>query len=149
MTPTTDTALWEYVHRLFGIGDWDELASDEPFWQYRQREVGKVKARRARLKVEIADLAHAADYCKAHGIDIRNVAWLYQYLPMARRWILERERAFSSTHLDELIARAVDHEHRNGKDGQWIDRLLRARGEHREEVLREWQQARNEALSPL
>lgn len=150
--PSTDGQLWDYVHRLFGVGDWDEQASDVPFWKYRSKEVMKVAAKRKKLKVEVGDLANAADYCKAHRIDIRNVAWLYQYLPDSRRWMSERERALSEAALDELIAEAVDlerelissHEYveREGPEF-WTDRLIRARGEHRREVYESWKEARN------
>lgn len=144
--PRTDIDLWEYVHRLFGIGDWDELYSPEPFWKYRQKEVMKVKAKRLKLKAEVEHLADAADYCKTHGIDVRNVAWLYRYLPVSRAWIAERERALSHGHLDELIAEAVDLERELGSD-EWAHRLLRARGPHRQEVYELWKEARMERAS--
>lgn len=140
--PETETQLWYYVHRLFGIGDWDE-DSGVPWWRYVQTEVMKVKAKRKKLGASTEALADAADYCKAHQIDIRNVAWLYRYLGPSRAWHDERRRALSAAAIDELIDGAVEQDLTMG--GEWVERLIRARGEYRQEVYEAWKAARTAA----
>lgn len=143
----TDGQLWDHVHRLFGIGDWHEDCGT-PFWRYRALEITKVKRRRAKLRVSCEDLAVAADYCKAHGIDIRNVAWLYRHLKDSAVWHRDRQRALAGAELDELIAVAIDIEVSN-PDSPWVDRLVRARGVHRQEVYEAWKSWRaSSAPSP-
>lgn len=136
MTP--DALIFDYVSRLFGVGEWDELVTDQPYWEFRMKEIAKIKQRREKAGVTAAELTDAADYCKAHHIDIRNVAWLYQHLRDARTWRVERERALAEKDLDELLGRAIEIETRV-PNSRWIERLIRARGPHRQEVLQQWQ----------
>lgn len=135
--PATDGELWDYVHRLFGIGDWDE-DNAIPFWKYRATEVMKVKAKRNKLKASVEELTAAADYCKAMRIDIRNVAWLYQHLAGSRGWAAARQRTLMSAAFDELYDEAVEQAYGT----EWADRLVRARGEYRQEVYDQWQATR-------
>lgn len=138
---STDGQLWDYCQRLFGVGDWDELTADVPFWKYRQKEVIKVAAKRKKLKAAPQDLAVAADYCKANGIHIANVAWLYKHLPASRSWMSARERTLSERDLDELLLQAIEVEAQESAS-PWLDRLMRAHGEHRREVYEEWKASR-------
>jgi hypothetical protein len=144
MTP--DAKVFEHVHRLFGIGDWDELTSSEPYHQFRMREIAKIKARRTKLNVSADDLCNAADYCKAQHIDIRNVAWLYQHLGDARRWKRERERALAAREVDELLDEAIALE-TTVPDSRWLEQLIRARGPHRQEVYDAWKTWRDSQLT--
>lgn len=143
--PTTDSELFTYVHRLFGVGDWDG-DGPMPFWKWRAREVMKVTAKRRKLKVTVEELADAADFCKATGEDIRNVAWLYKHLGDARRWAAARERALSERDFDEVFDSAVAYEAE--QDGsEWFGRLVRSRGEHRREVYEAWRTWRKSSRS--
>ena len=131
-----DGELWDRVHALFGIGNWHE-GLGVPFWKYRALEIHKVKLKRVKQRVSCAELAVAADYCKTHGIDVRDVSWLYQHLGDAGAWHRERQRALATADIDELIAEAVAIEVTQ-PGSPWIDRLIRARGHHRIEVYASW-----------
>lgn len=128
-----DAELYDHVHRLFGVGDWPN-PSGQPYWQYRATQVHISKATRTKRRVSCADLAVAAEYCKAHGIDIRHMSWLYHHLADAKRWDQQRQRSFAAADLDEAIATAVAIE----TNPDWVDRLVRARGPYRQEVYDAW-----------
>jgi hypothetical protein len=146
VTIENDAQLWDHLQRLFGVGTWDD--GHEPFWRYRTREAAKIKARRARLHVTVAELVIAADYCKAHRIDIRNAAWLYRHLADAKTWHNQQQRALTAASLDELIADAVAAETTADPDSPWIDRLIRAHGPHRQEVYDAWTATSPHAARP-
>jgi hypothetical protein len=83
------------------------------------------------------DLILAAEYCKAHHLPVANVAWLYRHILPAIRWRNERSRAARVAEVDDLLAVAIEIEHEN-EGSQWLDRLVRARGEYKKEVYGEW-----------
>lgn len=137
MSVTTDGELYDLLQRLFGIGDFDPDLSRDPWWKCRALEVTKIKRSRTARKVELSDLALAAEYCKAHGIDVRAVTWLYKHINDARRWDNVRSQQAKSRELDELVAEAIEIE-RSHPDSPWLDRLVRARGDYRREVYDQW-----------
>ncbi len=136
MTP--DAQVFDHVRRLFGVGDWDD-DGNVAFWEWRMTEIAKVKRKRVKARVSAEELCTAADYCKAHGIDIRNVAWLYQHLGDAKRWGQARQRALAASAIDELLAEAIDVES-SVPESPWLEQLIRARGPHREEIYHLWKQ---------
>lgn len=137
--PATDAELYDHVQRLFGIGEWDALLAgeDDPWWKARGHEIAKIGARRKKLKVSVQELADAADYCKANGIVIHNVAWLYRHINDAKRFAAERRREAQLRELEDLIDEAIACE-RALPSSDWLDRLVRARGPYRREVYQAW-----------
>lgn len=140
MEPATEGELFDLLQTLFGIGDYDADLTAEPYWKWRGLEVAKIKRSLASRKITVKDAALAARYCKAHGIDIRAVTWLYKHLPAAIRWDNERRRQEKSHELDELIEQAIEYEASHPTPSPWLDRLVRARGPHRQEVYDLWKQ---------
>lgn len=134
---TTDSDLYDLLQSLFGLGSWDEATSDMPWWQARQHEVTKIKRSRTARNVDLADLALAAHYAKAHGENVKAVTWLYKLISPAIRWENERRRAASLAEIDDLIDEAVAIE-AESPDSDWLTRLVRARGPHRRVVYDQW-----------
>ena len=137
--PTTSAELYDYLQRLFGIGEWDALlaADDEPWWKARAHEIVKIEAKRKRTKATVEELADAADYCKANGIVIHNAAWLYKHIADAKRHAAERRREEKVRELEDLIDEAIACE-RALPSSDWLDRLVRARGPYRKQVYDSW-----------
>lgn len=136
--PDTDAGLYDYLQRLFGVGDWDET-STTPWYRARMHEITKIKARRLKLGVTVAELVRAADYCKAQHLDIRNAAWLYHHLGDARRWAAANATAAAVLVLEARIADALAYE-MTQPSSRWLDQLIRAQGPHRQEVFDRWEQ---------
>lgn len=132
--PANDAQLFDMLHSLFGIGDYDD--SKQQWFEFRMKEIAKLKAIRRRRQVLIGSLALAARYCVYNKISISESYELCQHIDDARRDA--RRRAVPE--ITAEIARAVQAERRrHGADSkEWIDRLLRARGSYRREVLDEW-----------
>lgn len=140
--PSTDAELFDYLHSLFGWGTYDDLAAREtPWWKARGVEIGKIKRSRFKRKVSIATLVLTADYCFRHHITVRNITSLYHHIYDAESEYRVFVRAAESLKLDDLIAEAVAYERSTGDD-TWLDRLLRAQGPARSEVLKEWKSER-------
>jgi hypothetical protein len=141
--PKNATELWEYAHRLFGISDWVEspVVGADPFWKYRQAEAGKLKRSLAARKIAIADVVLALDWAKAHGKDIRNVTWAYQYINQAIRWDRERREGEAGKALQERLdaALSVCLDLGDPDSLEWHERLVRASVENRLEVIEAWE----------
>ena len=142
---TTDSDVYDVLQRHFGLGDWDADRSTTPWWKHRQLEASKIKRSRTSRNVSPDDLVLAAHYCKAHGHHIGAVTWLYKHIPAAIRWDNERSRAELRAELDDRIAAAVEEARDTAPE--WVDRLVRARGPYREEVLAEWLQRSSRSRS--
>ena len=135
----TATDAWDHVHALFGIGDWSP-DDDLPWWEYRQQQASRLKARMTKLTLSAQDVMLCADYCKANGIDIRNATWVTKHYYDAKHWQTERENERSridiETRISNAIATEMDHDH----DSPWVSKLMLAQGAYREEVLDVWMQ---------
>lgn len=141
-TPKTDAELFDYLHAAFGWGTYDDLAvRDVPWWKVRGQEIGKIKRSRFKRKIPIATLVLTADFCVRHHITVRNITSLYRHIYDAEVEQRLLKRTAESVALDDLIAEAVAHERASGGSA-WMDRLLRAQGAARKEVLAEWKRER-------
>lgn len=82
----------------------------------------------------------AVDYCANEHRLIKRAAGVFRYLDDAKKW--DRARRASAApavgSLDERIEAAIAHERTLQRGAEWVDRLLRARGPYREELLEEW-----------
>ncbi len=137
--PKTDGALYDLLQELFGIGEYDEVTSEEPFWKFRRREVAKVVATRKKWDTAIADLYVAALYCKAHGHPVRAASWLNRHIKPAWDW-WKYDARHGAVDFDDLYAKAI-HAEANKPESTWLSRLLRTAPGFREEVYKQWVQA--------
>ena len=138
--PTTDAALYDILRELFGIGSFDEIASDNERWhEARGREIAKLRAQRQARRVDPQMLALAAYYCHAHGITILYPSQLYGHITTAAR---AAKRGGMTNAGIEGYDEAIEYE-RHQPNSPWLSRLLRATGQaHRQQTLDEWKKAR-------
>lgn len=136
--PKTPAELYDMLRWAFGLGTYSD---DEPtpFFQTRNKEIAKLKAAMTKRRISIEEVVLAARYCKAQHIPVLYLNQLWKELGNAKA----AQRALPSdiqTHVEDAIA----HENWLGApdSAYWIERLNRAVGPYREEVLDEWKQSR-------
>lgn len=134
MEPTNDAQLFDMLHALFGIGDYDDSVH---WYRFRMLEITKLKAIRKRRQIPLRDMACAARYCYVHHVQIHQSYELCVHIVVAKRDA--RRRAVPDLDRDIELAVTVA---RDRGEGEWASRLLRARGALRQEVLDEWRQQR-------
>jgi len=142
--PTTDAQLFDMLHGLLGIGDFDD--SGDVFWfKFRMTEIQKLKAMRRKRKLSLKQMAMAGRYCYRHRITVRHSWEVCTFiLPAAKEAAGNRV-----SEVGQQIRDAVENERsRPEPDAEWIARLLRARGDYRREVLAEWMEARDARRVP-
>lgn len=143
MHPTTDTEVFEMLHGLFGIGDYN--ADDaKPWHKFRMVEVSKIKAIRTKRRWTFGDFAEVARYCSRQNIAIKRTFDLLAHhgaamLEVSRNARQRREDVFQEAVDLELAAGLPD-------SLEWAERLQLAAGRHREELLEEWRQTRERTL---
>lgn len=136
--PATDAALFDMLHALLGVGDYDDSA-DVPWFKFRMVEIQKIKVLRRRRGVSLGEFALAARYCYRRRIPVRRSWEVCGYIPAAKK----QARASRVSDLAASIATAVENERsRADCDERWVGRLLRAQGPARAEVLAAWERER-------
>jgi hypothetical protein len=142
--PKTDADLFDMLHSLFGIGDYDEAGTD-PWFKFRIREIAKLKAIRRKRSISLADFAMTARYCHQHDVAVKESWQLCGFIADAKR----EARRIAVPELSQEIQAALDLERAlPGPDSAtWIEHLLLTRGPFRREVLDRWKQAR--ATTPV
>lgn len=134
--PTTDAALFDMLHGLFGVGDYVE-DDPKPYHRFRMIEISKIKAMRKKRGIALDQLACTARYLYRRGGHVRATYGLVEHMGPALR-----ERALArQTAVRQQMLTASDEARALGQDG-WADRLLLAQGSFRAEVLQQWQQWR-------
>jgi hypothetical protein len=136
--PKNDGELFEMLHSLFGIGDFDE--STMQWWQFRAREIAKLKAIRKRRSISLADFTMTAKYCWYHDEVIRASWQICGFIADAKR----EARRIAVPELNQEIhtALAVERALPGPDSAIWVERLLLTRGPFRRRVLDEWKQTR-------
>jgi len=136
--PKSDAALFDMLHSLFGIGNFDEDAVQ--WFQFRMREIAKLKAIRKRRSITLADYAMTARYCQRHQEQVKESWQLCGFIADAKR----EARRIAVPELSQEIHAALEAERAlPGPDSAtWIERLLLTRGPFRRDVLDEWKQSR-------
>lgn len=140
MQPATDAQLYDYIHALFGVGDWMD-ADGRPWHKARMVEIAKIKAIRKKRRFSIADLVMLADHCYRRRRPIRQTFDLLQWWPDAVR----ERTANARSQVDIEIERALEIERARPDGGEWVDRFLLAQGGGRQIVLNRWKQERQES----
>lgn len=141
-TPISDAQLFDLLSRLFGYGTYDDAVSDTPFWQYRMKEITKVAASRKKANCSLLEATRIAKYCKQTGVAITGPAQLWKYRADARRWWQQQLQAEREAQLDAELREAIAIEFEN-PHSNFLDRMLRASGDYRKEVLAEWKRSRS------
>jgi len=139
--PPTDGDLFDLLAKDFGVGDYDEMTTDVPYWQWRANEVAKVRRVRESRQVTVENLMLAAAYCKACGYDVRDATWLYRHIRDAIRWekASHSDATINATQLETQITTAVTEAYAAG-EMDWVARLTNANGTtNRTEALNAWQ----------
>lgn len=136
------TALYEYGRRRLGYGEWDELLSEEPYWKWVGMAAHRLALTMKKRRVTPTDWRLAVDFCARHRIPIGNPVWALKYIPEAKteNQRLARERGLP---LEVDDALAYERNLADPMSAEWVQKLLRARGPYRKEVLAEWQRSRN------
>jgi hypothetical protein len=140
--PKTDAQLFDMLHELFGIGNFDESGS-VPWFRFRITEIAKLKAIRKRRSITLADFAMTARYCQRHQEQVKESWQVCGFIADAKR----EARRIAVPELSQEIHTALEIERAlPGPDSAtWVERLLLTRGLFRREVLDEWKQSREQA----
>ena len=132
-----DAALFDQLHTLFGIGDYNE-DDPKPWFRFRMLEIGKLKALRRKRALSVGDLMLAAEYCDKKRIRITASWQLVAHISIAKKY----QREWLAEKLERDIADAVAHERSlPDPDQEWASRLLLARGSIRQDVLNQYREA--------
>ena len=133
--PKTDAALFDMLHSLFGVGDFDD-SGPVPWFKFRMTEIAKLKAIRKHRGITLADLAMTARYCLQHKERVDQTWQLCGFIADAKR----EARRIAVPELSKQVSAALECERTSpGPDSStWIERLLLTRGPFRREVLDEW-----------
>lgn len=139
--PKNDSELFDLIHLMFGIGDFDEALDSQRWFQFRTREIAKIKAIRRKRRISVEDLTMLATYCHDRGESIKATFDLLEHWPAAVR----HRTANARFQIDEDVTRAIQVERERADGGEWVDRFLRAQGHGREVLLNRWRKLRGGA----
>lgn len=145
--PKSDAEFFDYLARLFGYGSYDEAFSPVPYWKWRQIEIGKVGRSREKANCSLVEAVRIAQYCKVTGVLITGPQQLWRHRGEARRWWNNQEKARAEADLDIEMRDAIAAEFAT-PGSPFLDRLLRATGAYRREVLDEWKRSRSSPANP-
>jgi hypothetical protein len=82
--PKTDGALFDMLHSLFGVGDFDETGA-MPWFRFRIVEIAKLRAIRKRRSITLADYAMTARYCHQHHEQVKESWQVCGFIADAKR----------------------------------------------------------------
>lgn len=138
--PKTDGELYDMLHSLFGVGNFDDPGTVVAWFKFRAREIGKLKSIRKRRSITLTDYAMTARYCYRHGETVRELYHVVDFIADAKR----EARRIAVPELSQEVQKALARERAlPGPDSTaWVERLLLARGPVRAEVLDEWKHSR-------
>lgn len=135
-TPVSEAALWDLLHKKFGLGDWDE-DSTTPWWKARANEIGKLKGQMRRRRLSLWDLAVAAWFAEEQNRPITAVYQLCGMAGEARRAYWVKRKAEEKDDLREELEKAAAEAMEQGRP-EWADRLYNADRESAPKVLAQW-----------
>lgn len=117
--------LYDLLAELFGIGDYDDLASDLPYYRFRMLEASKLTRMLKKRGCKLEDVVLAAEYAKTRGKTITAAWQVFQLVPEARSaWRREQLAAMNARSdrgdlLDAAFAEAQDL-----RQHDWAQRLF-------------------------
>ena len=133
----TDAELWDYLQERFGFGDWDEATSPIPWWQFRGREIGKLKAMMRKRRATDTHLVAAADFAVEHKRPIYALYQLFALIPEAMAWRRQQRLAEQKAQQADAIAIAFAEAVAAGEP-EWAERFMRASATEAQSVINEW-----------
>lgn len=136
----TPGQLYDELHKMFGIGDYDDLVADsKPFHAARMTEIAKLKGMLKRRHCTVEEVHLAARYAQAQGKPI-SAAWqLFVLVPEALKYQRDQQRAERVERDARGLAVAIDEAIEAGEH-EWAERLMRTPPNHPRagSVLEEW-----------
>ena len=147
VSEATPYQLWLYGHRRNGFGDYLEGATEDPWLKYAGLEGHKLGMSMRKRRISNAEYVLCIDYCFAHHIWLANAVWAFQHLAEARRWAMSQQRTDVGIDVDSAVAWELALS--DPASREWIAKLVRAKGDYRNEVMAEWKQFRQQKLDSL
>lgn len=139
--PKTDADLFDLIHQLFGIGDWDADIDKQPWHKVRMTEIGKIKAIRRKRRFSVEDFAYLAQFCYRNRRRITKTFDLLEHWPDALR-----DRTLNArSRIDNEIQAALELEQQREDGQEWVERFLLAQGAGRIAALNRWRHERGPA----
>lgn len=135
--PETPAELHDLLQRLFGIGDYDDLTSQTPYYRTRMHEIVKLKAMLRRRRVRVEDVAVAALWAHAIGKPITASWQIFRLIPQAKIAIREQEREARQMAQNATRNAAVIEAMEAG-DEPWATRLMNASDRDIDAVIDQW-----------
>jgi hypothetical protein len=142
--PKSDGELFDMLHSLFGIGNFDDSGA-VPWFRFRIAEIAKLKGIRKRRSITLADFAVTARYIQRHHEQVKESWQVCGFMADAKREA--RRIAVPALSLDISAALELERALPGPDSATWIERLLLTRGPFRREVLAEWKQSREQGLT--
>lgn len=130
----TEGELYDFLRERFGVGDYDEALSGQPYWKYRALEVSKLKGIIRRRRTSVAELYLAAEYAAERRIPISAPFDLLRLIGPAKKAAMVPRRR----ELAERLERAARDAQAMGQ-AEWATRLFVADVSAAEELLAEWE----------
>lgn len=133
----TPAELHDELHRMFGIGDWDDSYSSQPWYQTRMTEIAKLRAMLRSRRCTTQEVLEAARYAEEMGKSIHATWQVFVLVPEAKKYYREVGAQEIRMHLqqqldDETVAAIAADEN------EWAERLARTPLSHAQEVLDQW-----------
>jgi len=134
----TPGQLYDELHALFGIGDYDDLVDGATPWhKVRMTEIAKLKGMLKRRHCTVEEVHIAAQYAYSEGKPITAAWQVFLLVPEALKAKRETARALAqgraAQELLDAVAEAVE-----AGDMDWAERLMRTPPQYATGVLDEW-----------
>jgi len=104
---TTHAQLYDLLQTYFGIGDFDDLHEDVPYYKARMNEIGKLKRYLTSRRIDVATMVQAAEYAHTHHVPIIATWQLEEVIPTARQAARGPQGRPLSERLQEAAQEAV------------------------------------------
>lgn len=141
MKEWTKTSLWEYGRRKLGYGNWEE-ERDGYYQKWSGLEAHKLSLVMKKRNITPEEFILCVDWCQRNHKRIENAVWVFRFINDAKQ---DWKNAQTAEGLALTVEGAVAYERTLAApdSANWIARLVRARGQYREDVLAEWRLQRS------
>lgn len=133
--PKSPAAMVDKLHEWFGIGSYDDIASERPFHRERMVEIAKLKGLLKSRRASMTEVWIAALYAREHGKPVHQTWEVFALIPeaMRERWrdATNTRRAESDADWVTAIQDALD-----AGEQEWAERLQRATD--KAQAVEEW-----------
>lgn len=123
--PKSPAAMVDKLHEWFGIGTYDDIASERPFHRERMVEIAKLKSLLKSRRASMTEVWIAALYAREHGKPVHQTWQVFALIPEAMR---DRFRLATADRREESDADwvAAIQEALDAGEQEWAERLQRA-----------------------